>query len=176
MPHLLEEAARPSFGSPQASRERGNYVSLILHIMARDGTGQRKLSLKTGISKSRLGVLLHRDPAKRASMTVEELETILEALDTSIIPAVILMETFAQEASRAEERYGTLIVMLCEFFLSLPRKLIDVLDALEGLDGSEVRREWASPLQKAVVKRVTEEVIAVTERRARLAQSDDFRL
>ncbi len=176
MSYLLNEAVRADLGSNDANKARGKYVPLILHMMGREGMGQRSLSLKTGISKTRLGVLLHRDPAKRASMTVAELETILHALDTNIFQAVILMETFASETPTSDERYATLIVMLCEFFMSLPRKLIEVLDALEGSDGSEVRREWASPLQKVVVKRVTEEVVAVTERRARLAQSDDFHL
>ncbi|CUS45618.1 hypothetical protein MGWOODY_Smn923 [hydrothermal vent metagenome] len=109
-------------------------------------------------------------------MTVNEFETILHALGTNIVQAFVRLETFPQDEPISDERHATLIVMLCEFFVSLPKKLIEVLDALDGLDGSEVRKEWASPLQKAVIKRVADEVMAVTERRARLAQSDDFYL
>ncbi|WP_249341748.1 XRE family transcriptional regulator [Sphingomonas sp. 3P27F8] len=156
--------------------ERRDYVPVILRAMAETDTAQRKLAGKTGISKSRLGVLLHRDPAKRAPMTVNEFETILHALGTNIVQAFVRLETFPQDEPISDERHATLIVMLCEFFVSLPKKLIEVLDALDGLDGSEVRKEWASPLQKAVIKRVADEVMAVTERRARLAQSDDFYL
>lgn len=155
---------------------RRDYVPLILRTMAETDTAQRKLAGKTGISKSRLGVLLHRDPAKRAQMTVSEFETILHALGTNIVQAFIHLETFPYAELISDARHATLIEMLCEFFVSLPKKLIEVLDALDGLDGSEVRKEWAPLLQKAVIKRVADEVLAVTERRARLAQSDEFRL
>jgi DNA-binding Xre family transcriptional regulator len=160
-------------GDETAGRD---YVPLILRTMAQTDTAQRKLAFKTGISKSRLGVLLHRDPAKRSAMTVGELETILRALDSNVVQAFIRLETFPIQAQMDETRYATLIAMLCEFFVSLPKGLIEVLESLDGLDGSEVRKEWASPLQKAVIKRVSEEVLAVTERRARLAQSDEFHL
>ncbi|GLI99465.1 XRE family transcriptional regulator [Sphingobium sp. BS19] len=156
--------------------ERRDYVPLILRTMADTATAQRKLAGKTGISKSRLGVLLHRDPAKRTQMTVVEFETILHALGTNIVQAFIHLETFPPAELISDERHATLIMMLCEFFVSLPKKLIEVLDELDGLDGSEVRKEWASPLQKAVIKRIADEVVAVTERRARLAQSDEFHL
>jgi hypothetical protein len=162
-------------GLDDATRRR-DYVPLILRTMAETDTAQRKLAGKTGISKSRLGVLLHRDATKRAPMTVSEFETILHALGTNIVQAFIRLETFPHDELISDERHATLIVMLCEFFVSLPKKLIEVLDALDGLDGSEVRKEWAPPLQKAVIKRVADEVLAVTERRARLAQSDEFRL
>lgn len=151
-----------------------SYVALILHIMAHRQIGQRTLAAKTGISKTRLGVLLHRDPAKRGSMGVNELESLLCALDTDVVEAMILTETFVQISVEYDHRYVTLIVMLSDFFKSLPRKLIETLDALEGIDGSEIRKEWALPLQRAVVKRVAAEVKAVTERRARLAQGEDF--
>jgi hypothetical protein len=163
----------PSFGAEAETRD---YVPLILRTMAETATAQRKLAGKTGISKSRLGVLLHRDPAKRANMTVREFETILRALDTNMVQAFIRLETGEQAEPGSVERYATLIVMLCECFTSLPGKLIKVLEELDGLDGSEVRKEWASPLQKAVIKKVAEEVVAVTQRRARLSQGDEFQL
>lgn len=156
--------------------EGRDYVPLILRTMARNDTAHRKLAGKTGISKSRLGVLLHRDPTKRATMSVGELETILRALDIDLVQACVLLETFPHDRLAENWRYVTLIEMLCEFFTHLPRRLIEVLDTLDGLDGSEIRKEWASPLQRAVIKRVADEVMAVADRRARLAQSDDFRL
>jgi len=145
-------------------------------MMAQQEMPQRKLACITGISKSRLGVLLHRDPAKRASMTVNELETILDALGTNLVQTCVRLETFPHTELVEDARHGPLITMLCDTFMSLPRNLIEVLDTFDGLDGSEVRREWASPLQKAVIKRIAQEVLAVTERRARFAQSDDFHL
>lgn len=153
-----------------------DFDPLILQTMAATDTPQRKLAAKTGISKSRLGVLLHSNPQKRSAMTLDEFQMILHALDTNIIQAFIRVETFREIEELRQSHHATLIAMLCDVFISLPKKLIEVLDTLDGLDGSEVRKEWGPPLQKAVVKRVAEEVIAVSERRARLAQSDDFRI
>lgn len=155
---------------------RRDYPALILQSMADAGLTQRMLAARTGISKSRLGLILHGDPEKRSPMTVTEFETILDALGINMVQAYIRSETLQGLELEQRERYAILIAMLCEVFVGLPRKLIDVLDELNGIDGSEVRKEWASPLQKAVVKRITEEVIAITERRARLAESEDFRI
>lgn len=155
---------------------RTDYVPLILQTMAETDVAQRKLAAKTGISKTRLGQLLHSNPGKRSPMTLDEFQTILHALDTNIVQAFIRVETFRELEAMPRQQHSTLIAMLCDVFITLPRKLIEVLDAFDGLDGSEVRKEWGPPLQKAVVKRVTEEVLAVSERRARLAQSDDFRI
>ncbi|MCF8708379.1 XRE family transcriptional regulator [Rhizorhapis sp. SPR117] len=160
----------------EAIEEQRDYIPLILRAMADKDTAQRKLALKTGISKTRLALLLHSNPAKRIAMTLREFQTILRALDISIIQAIIQVEAFHGLELLQEERYATLIAMLCEVFRGLPMKLINALEELEGIDGSEVRKEWADPLQKAVVKRLIDEVLAVMDRRARFAQSDDFRI
>ncbi len=66
--------------------------------------------------------------------------------------------------------------MLCEMFVGLPRRTIEALDEINGIDGSEVKPDWGPPLQKAVVKRVAEEVVKIRERRARIADSNDFEI
>lgn len=170
------EVAGLSAHRPSGAFEARDYVPLILRIMTQQAAPQRALASKSGISKSRLGVLLHRDPAKRATMTIGELETILHALGSNLVEAFVHLETFPEAERTDDSRHAPLIMMLCDAFISLPRKLIEVLDTVDGLDGSEVRKEWASPLQKAVIRRISQEVLAVTERRARLAQSDDFYL
>ena len=50
------------------------------------------------------------------------------------------------------------------------------LEEINGIDGSEVKRDWGAPLQKAVVKRVAEEVVKIRERRARITDGDDFQI
>lgn len=163
-------------GAPATEDAQRDYVPLILQVMAEKETAQRKLALKTGISKTRIALLLHSNPAKRPPMTLREFQAILHALDINIIQAIIHVETFHGLELLEEERYATLIAMLCEVFKGLPKKVIAVLEEIDGLDGSEVRKEWAGPLQKAVVKRLTDEILAVMERRARFAQGDDFRI
>lgn len=156
-----EEAAAPA-----ACEEDWDYVPLILQAMADSDTGQRKLALKTGLSKTRLALLLHREPSKRSKMTLAEFHHILHALDIDIIEAIISVETFRDRQLLREERYSTLIAMLSEVFKDLPRQLIIALEELDGIDGSEVRREWAKPLQAAVIARLVKEITDVMRRRA----------
>lgn len=150
--------------------EQRDYIPMILQAMAEKDTGQRKLALKTGISKTRLALILHHDPAKRTVMTLVEFQTVLHALDINIIQAIIRVETFRDQALLRDARYTTLIAMLSEVFKGLPAMLIAALEEIEGMDGSEVRREWAGPLQTAVVQRLVKEVSSVLARRAHLSE------
>ena len=160
--------------------ESGNplrdYIPLILESMAAQETAQRALAQKTGINKTRLGLLLHRDPAKRSVITQPELEKILHALGTNILQAYTCLETFQGLDLLDRQRYSTIIAMLCDMFADLPRKIIEALDEINGIDGSEVKRDWGAPLQRAVGKKVAEEVVKIRERRARLVDGDDFEL
>jgi hypothetical protein len=52
--------------------------------------------------------------------------------------------------------------------------VIEILEELEGIDGSEVRKEWAGIVQNGVVKQLTEEVGRVLKRRSMIAERDDF--
>jgi hypothetical protein len=47
---------------------------------------------------------------------------------------------------------------------------VAALDEIEGMDGTEVRKEWAGPLRQAVVEKLVKEVGAVMARRVQLAQ------
>lgn len=151
-----------------------DYIPLILESMAAQDIAQRALAHRAGINKTRLGLLLHRDPAKRSVMTQPELEKILHALGTNILQAYTCLETFQGLDPLDRQRYSTIIAMLCDMFAELPRKIIEALDEINGIDGSEVKRDWGAPLQRAVVKKVAEEVVKIRERRARLTDGDDF--
>jgi len=146
------------------------YVSVIHGLMTSNSLGYRKLALLTGISKSRLSNLLHRNPDKRASMTLNELEKILAALDINILQAIIRAETFQGDTFIDETRYTSVITMLSEMFKGLPLLLVTALEELDGIDGTEVRKEWAGPLQAAVVNRLVKEVSSVMARRASFAE------
>src|SRR3546814_2231997 len=74
-------------------------------------------------------------------MTLPELEKILHALGTNILQAYICIETFKGLELPDRERYATVISMLCEMFAGLPRKIIEALDEINGIDGSEVKRD-----------------------------------
>ena len=173
MPSLAIVVAQ-AVETTRSVQTKRDYVPLIRQMMADKGIAQRQLARETGVSKTRLGLLLHSDPKKRSPMPVAELETILHALDMDIVQAFVRLKAFEGLEILQRERYATLILMLCEVFVGLPRKVIEVLEELEGIDGSEVRKEWAGIVQKGVVKQLTEEVGRVLKRRSMIAERDDF--
>ena len=146
--------------------ERQDYVPLILRSMDEQDIGIRKLAVRTRIGKTRLGQVLHRDPAKRTAMTLVEFQSILQALNINIIQAIISVETIKDQQLLHSARYATLISMLCEMFHDLPANLIAALEEVEDIDGSEVRHEWAGVLRQAVVKRLVHEISAAAKRRS----------
>lgn len=169
----MSSLARIDAGEPSAEAERGeqrDYIPVILGAMAEQNIGQRKLAMKAGVSKTRLALLLHRNPNKRLPMTLAEFQKILGALDLNIIQAIIRVETFRDQTMLADDRYATLIAMLSEVFRGLPAMLIEALDEMDGVDGTEIRREWAGPLQAAVVARLVKEVSSVMVRRASFSE------
>lgn len=152
----------------------GDYVAHILAIMNQTHVCIRSLALHAGIGKSRIGLLLHRDPSKRSAMHLNELRAILTALDVELLETVFCVETLHDENIRYSDRYRTLISMLCALFRHLPASLIAALDDVVDLDGTEVRPEWAVPLQRAMIKRIVHEINAVTSRRAMLSDFSIF--
>ena len=160
----------------RACDDQWNFVPLILEAMSENGFGQRKLALKTGISKTRLGLLLHSDPAKRSAMYLFEFQRILDALDINMAQAVIAIETYRDPKLFHDERFQTSIAMLTELFKGLPSTLVAALDEIEGMDGTEVRKEWAGPLRQAVIEKLVKEVSAVMARRVHLSQVSNLGL
>lgn len=171
----MSSLARSAAGTDDAHHltdvEPRDYIPLIQQAMAERGLHIRELALKTGISKSRLGLLLHSDPAKRPSLYLVEFQTILSALDISIILAIISVESAIDQKIVHDERFATLLAMLSELFSGLPSMLIQALDEIEGIDGTEIRREWAAPLKEAVVEKLVKEVTKIMARRAVLSET-----
>lgn len=144
------------------------YAELILARMSERQISLRALSHRCRIGKSRLGSLLHRNPACRAAPSLAEFHAIIAALDLSIFEAIIRAEGIARDKWRVT-RYEAAISMMSRLFRNLPAALIAALDELDEADGSEVRAEWSIALERAVVKRVLQEISAVAARRSAVA-------
>lgn len=146
-----------------------DFVPFLLDAMAARHVGQRGLAARANMKKSRLGLLLHSDPTKRATMSFFEFQQLLEALGIPLVEAAITVDTCHDELFQ-DERFANSLAMLAELFQGLPSMLVAALDEIEGLDGTEVRKEWAGPLRQAVVERLVREVTAVMARRDALFQ------
>ncbi|WP_340054604.1 hypothetical protein, partial [Pseudomonas sp. JAI120] len=123
------------------------------------------------IIKSSLGFLLYSDPIKRPNISLVEFQKILAAMGISIIQAIISVESQIDPDMLYDERFTTLLLMLSELFSGLPSRLIQALDEIEGIDGTEIRREWATPLKEAVVEKLVKEVTRILARRAELTET-----
>lgn len=148
-----------------------DYIPLIQRAMVERNVHIRELAAKSGISKSRLGLLLHSDVTKRPNLTLVEFQKILNALGISVIQAVISVESAIDQKVVHDERFATLLAMLSELFSGLPSMLIQALDEIDGIDGTEIRREWAVPLKEAVVEKLIKEVTNIMARRAVLTET-----
>lgn len=160
-------------GSGIESRREFGYVLLIQHELKVRHLGLRQLELRTRINRARLGRILHRDPAKRHAMTLAEFRALLDALELDPVEAIVAVELIHDPEFAHDERFAKVAVMLSALFKGLPQKLVEALHELDGMDGSEIRKEWGTYFQRAVVNRMVHEVGQVLERRARMASDSD---
>ncbi len=159
----------PSKSGSRSSDRRADvqagFLAVILEDMAHKRLSVRDLADATGIGKSRLGAVLHRNVAKRPPITVPELAMLLEALDIHILQAWLKGEALIHIGLYGDSRLKRLLPLLAEFYLDLPRKLLDAMTQIEGADGTELRRGWSEPFSNAVAKRMAHEINRVVERR-----------
>ena len=166
-----DQGARLQAGVEDASEP--NYVLLILQEMEARQIGLRRMELKTRINRARLGRILHRDPGKRSAMTILEFRTMLRALEIDPIEAIVATELLRDVEPTQDGRFDKVGVMLATLVRGLPQRLAEALHDVDGMDGSEIREEWGTYFQKALVNRMVHEVGQILERRAKLSSSAD---
>lgn len=145
---------------------RNGYVELILRVMRFQRVTLRMLARQTGIGKSRLGLLLHSDPARRQPISLDEVKALFVVLGIDVFEAVICVEGFGEIDVLDSPRHRAVIALLRVVFRYLPVELVAALEELDHIDGSDVRPEWAAGLQRAVVKRLVSEITRISAERA----------
>lgn len=164
----------------QASESRADgtigpqYIRLILEMMAAKDTAHRSLAEETGINKSRLGRILHKNPKKRLRMTVEELEGILSALGTNILKAFLRTDALQGLDPSDHARYDSVINLVGDIVENLGPELIKTLEEMEGLDGTEPQPHWAGILRKGWIEDISKAVAFVMGRRTVISERDDL--
>ena len=151
-----------------ASSTEPDYVPLIMQAMESQDLGIRQMALRVNIKKSRLGTILHRDPAKRSAMTLPEFQAILRALNIDVMHAIISVEMARDLELMGDERFVTLVSMLSTLFHGLPHRIIEALRDIEGMDGTEIHKEWGTYFQSAVIKKIVSEISMILQRRSDL--------
>ncbi|CCW18979.1 hypothetical protein EBBID32_33370 [Sphingobium indicum BiD32] len=88
------------------------------------------------------------------------------ALDIDVFEAVICVEAFGDIDVLESPRHRAVMALLRVVFRYLPVELVAALEALDHIDDSDVRPEWATGLQRAVVRRLVNEITRIAAERA----------
>ena len=158
--------------SDEAAYESTGIVEVILARMDARQISLRSVSGLTGIKRGRAHNILHRDPAKRHPMRLDEKSAILKCLDIGLMEASLAADVLSSpEASLSAA--GSVATMLSEVLDGLPGDIIRLVEAIEGVDFMDVRPEHGRRLRALILKFVEREYSDVAVRRLkRLTDSD----
>lgn len=135
----------------------------------------RDLGSRTEIKHSRLGDILHRTPAKRRPMRLDEASAICSALETNHFIAMLACELFLSNKVSdlaAADRVASLMSTMTN---GLASRLTEVLGHIEGLRDSDIREEHGLQAQEHVLDFFERHYSGIAVRRsARLDRSGDL--
>lgn len=144
-------------------------VDFIIARATRAGKTTRMLAELTGLSKTRLGNIFHKDPDKRRPVRVTEVFILLEALQIGELEAHFaseLMKCTLENAPDFDDRdYKRVVDLVSEVIRDLPVKLTAAFMHIDGLEFESIRKEHGRGIQKAVIDLVVKEYQASIERR-----------
>lgn len=153
-------------------RAHHRYVDLFRDLMTAEKITIRTLSLKTGLSKSRVGLLLHPDIEQRPEMFLHEFHRLLSAFDLDEMEAIVLVNTYQNMGLARNARFRGLLSLLALVFTELPPTLLRRIELITGFDGSEVRRSWKDHIMNLVCDKLSEGVCELITRRESLFDYD----
>lgn len=125
----------------------------------------RAVALKSGLSKSRVGLLLHADAEKRREMYLHEYHRLLSAFDLDEMEAIVLVNTYQNMAMARHARFRALLNLLSSLFTELPPALLRRIELISGFDGTEVHRYWKDHLMNFVIDKLADGVCEIVARR-----------
>ena len=163
----------------QDGRTEAPASGMVEFILARIEAGEsskRQVAVKAGISRSRMGEILHTCPEKRSPMRLDEIAAILDAIGTSQLEATIAAELMekATNTNTNVQAVSAIASMLSELLQGLPEQLADIIEHIDGLEFDDVRKEHGRRVRALVVRVFTDEYTGMAQRRGfRLAALDD---
>ena len=140
-------------------------VDFILARIEANGTSKRRVALQTGISRSRLGKVLHNSAEKRCPIKLDEIAQLLRALGISHMEAKLAAEQFEKSSQCKAEAVTNVASMLTAVFEGLPEQLADIIAHIDGLEFDDIRREHGKRVRALVVKVLTDEYTDMAQRR-----------
>lgn len=145
-----EAAPCPDAMAPPAP-SRG-IVDFILARADADKISARQIGLLAGITRARCGNVLHRDPAKRHPLRLDEIHTILDVLKIDRMEAHLANELLAANPAADERAILRIVLLVSEFVRGLPAQIVEIVSHIDGLELEDIRPEHGRRLQTAILK------------------------
>ncbi len=135
----------------------------------------RDLESRTAIKHSRLGDILHRTPAKRRPMRLDESSAICSALKTNHFIAMLACELCLSNNVSDLASADRVASLMSTMTNGLASRLTEVLGHIEGLKDSDIREEHGLQAQDFVLDFFEKHYSGLAIRRsARLNRSGDL--
>lgn len=141
------------------------FVDFMLAKMDADNVSVRQIAQETGIKRSRLHNVLHRDAAKRHAIRLDEQLLILGVLGVTQLEAALANELLADVEVNNQKGITRIATMLSVLIHGLPAQIASVIDHIEGLEYDDVRKEHGLRLQATIVKIVRDQYTDIARRR-----------
>lgn len=135
----------------------------------------RDLGSRTAIKHSRLGDILHRTPAKRRPMRLDESSAICSALQTNHFVAMLACELYLTGKVSDLASADRVASLMSTMTTGMASRLTEVLGHIDGLRESDIREEHGLQAQDHVIDYFEKHYSEVATRRmARLARSGNI--
>lgn len=148
-------------------------VDFILARADAEKISARQIGLLAGITRARCGNVLHRDPAKRHPLRIDEIHTILEVLKIDRMEAHLANELLSADPMADERAVLRTALLVSEFVRGLPAEIVRIVGHIDGLEYDDIRPEHGRRLQLAILKIVQSEYKGIAARREFRREEDN---
>lgn len=133
---------------PQASRCRFTMADFINVRAKAAGLSQRAIANMTGLDRSRINRLLREDD--RLPMSIGEANTILGAMGFGHLEVALANELIESNPDVDFDEMASILSLIACVVDGLPTKIASLVEMIEGLESSDIRREHGVKVQSAI--------------------------
>lgn len=127
------------------------------------GLSQRAIAAMTGIDRSRINRVLREDD--RLPISVGEATIILGSMGVGHLEVALANEFIESSSDIDFDEMATILSLIAGVVDGLPTKLASLLEKIDGLEASDIRREHGVRVQMAIVEMLKALYTTVTVRK-----------
>lgn len=151
--------------SLSAATPRRDIIDYILAKAEEVRLSIRQIGTLADIRRSRCGRVLHCNSDKRCAIRYDEIIRILSVLGIDPLEVALADEAWSEVEAGYNTSDNTVITLVCEVMRGLPRKIMEIVDGIEGLEYEDVRKEHGEHLQATIVRFINDQYTQLAKRR-----------